>query len=120
VTTAKPKKRRIGRTILITLVVLILVVAIGTPLVQSMSPFGAELSGERLARAQANPQFSDGRFVNPLPPAPYTWAYVRDLLAGQFGGDEARGTASTSAATPATRITSRASAPSTARSTSHS
>jgi L-ascorbate metabolism protein UlaG (beta-lactamase superfamily) len=90
VTTAKPKKRRIGRTILITLVVLILVVAIGTPLVQSMSPFGAELSGERLARAQANPQFSDGRFVNPLPPAPYTWAYVRDLLAGQFGGDEAR------------------------------
>ena len=89
-TTDKPKKRRIGRAILITLVVLILAVAIGTPLVQSLPPFGGELSGERLVRAKTNPHYHDGKFVNPLPPAPYTWPYVRDLLAGQFSGDEAR------------------------------
>ena len=71
-------------------VVLVAVVAIGTLLVQSLPPFGGELSGERLARAKANPHYRDGAFVNPLPPAPYTWAYVRDLLAGQFGGSEAR------------------------------
>ncbi len=89
-TTDKPKKRRIGRAILITLVVLILAVAIGTPLVQSLPPFGGELSGERLVRTKTNPHYHDGKFVNPVPPAPYTWPYVRDLLAGQFSGDEAR------------------------------
>jgi L-ascorbate metabolism protein UlaG (beta-lactamase superfamily) len=85
-----PKKRRIGRAILITLLVLIAVLAIGTPLVQSLAPFGGELDGERLARARANPHYRDGAFVNPLPPAPYTAAYVRELLAGQFGGSELR------------------------------
>jgi L-ascorbate metabolism protein UlaG (beta-lactamase superfamily) len=84
------KKRRIGRMVLIAAVVLIAVVAIGTPLVQSLPPFGGALSGERLARAQANPHHRDGAFVNPLPPAPYTWAYVRELLAGQFGGSGVR------------------------------
>ena len=80
------RKRRIGRAILIVIAVLVAIVAIGTPLVQSMAPFGGEMSGERLARARANPHYRDGRFVNPLPPAPYTFAYVRDLLVGQFGG----------------------------------
>ena len=74
------RKRRIGRAILIVIAVLVAIVAIGTPLVQSMAPFGGEMSGERLARARANPHYRDGRFVNPLPPAPYTFAYVRDLL----------------------------------------
>jgi L-ascorbate metabolism protein UlaG (beta-lactamase superfamily) len=85
-----PKKRRIGRAFLIGIVALIAVVAIGTPLVQSLPPFGGELSGERLARARANPHHRDGAFVNPLPPAPYTVSYMRDLLAGQFGGSEVR------------------------------
>jgi L-ascorbate metabolism protein UlaG (beta-lactamase superfamily) len=84
------KKRRVWRWIGIALVGLVAVVALGTPLVQSLPPFGGQMSGERLARAQANPQFHDGKFANPLPPAPYTWPYVRDLLAGQFGGDEER------------------------------
>ncbi|MCW5656202.1 MAG: MBL fold metallo-hydrolase [Burkholderiaceae bacterium] len=86
----KPKKRRIGRAIWITIASLIAVAAIGTPWVQSLPPFGGQLSGERLARAQANPHHRDGAFVNPLPPAPYTLSYVRDLLVGQFGGDEVR------------------------------
>jgi L-ascorbate metabolism protein UlaG (beta-lactamase superfamily) len=90
VTTHQPKKRRLWRALLITLAVLVAVVAIGTLLLQSLPPFGGELSGERLARAKANPHYRDGVFVNPLPPAPYTWSYVRDLLVGQFGGSEAR------------------------------
>ncbi|HET9204757.1 MAG TPA: MBL fold metallo-hydrolase [Burkholderiaceae bacterium] len=84
------KKRRLWRWIAIVVAVLIAIVAIGTPLVQSLAPFGGELSGERLARARANAHYRDGKFVNPLPPAPYTLAYVRDLLAGQFGGNEER------------------------------
>ena len=88
--TDQPKKRRIWRVLLITLAVLVVVVAIGTPLVQSLPPFGGELGGERLTRAKANPHYRDGVFVNPLPPAPYTVSYVRDLLAGQFGGNELR------------------------------
>ena len=90
VATPKPKQRRRWRALLITLAVLVAVATIGTLLVQSLPPFGGELSGERLARAKANPHYRDGVFVNPLPPAPYTWSYVRDLLAGQFGGSEAR------------------------------
>jgi L-ascorbate metabolism protein UlaG (beta-lactamase superfamily) len=90
VTPPAKKKRRVWRWIAIALVGLVVIVGAGTPLVQSLPPFGGELSGERLARAQANPQFRDGQFVNPLPPAPYTLPYVRDLLAGQFGGNEER------------------------------
>jgi L-ascorbate metabolism protein UlaG (beta-lactamase superfamily) len=71
-------------------VALIAVVAIATPLVLSQPPFGGELSGARLARARANPLYHDGRFVNPLPPASYTWADVRALIQGQFLGDEVR------------------------------
>jgi L-ascorbate metabolism protein UlaG (beta-lactamase superfamily) len=74
----QPKKRRIGRAIWIALTALIAAVAIGTPLVQLLPPFGGQLSGARLARAQANPHFRDGAVVNPLPPAPYTVSYVRD------------------------------------------
>jgi L-ascorbate metabolism protein UlaG (beta-lactamase superfamily) len=85
-----PKKRRIARALLIGIVALIALVAIGTPLVQSLPPFGGELSGERLARARANPHHRDGVFVNPRPPAPYTMSYLRDLLAGQFSGSELR------------------------------
>lgn len=59
-------------------------------LVFSMAPFGGRLEGARLVRAQANPGFLDGAFANPLPPAPYTLAYVRDLFVGQFLGDEVR------------------------------
>ena len=69
---------------------LVAVIAIATPLVLSLPPFGGELTGDRLARARANPLYHDGRLVNPLPPASYTWADVQALIKGQFGGDEVR------------------------------
>ena len=84
------RKRSVWRFVGIAAVVLIAVVAIATPLVLSLPPFGGELTGERLARARANPHYRDGAFVNPLPPAAYTWGYAWVLLKGTFFGDEVR------------------------------
>jgi len=58
--------------------------------VLSLPQFGGELAGDRLARARANPNYRDGAFVNPVPPAPYRLADVRNLITGQFFGDEVR------------------------------
>jgi L-ascorbate metabolism protein UlaG (beta-lactamase superfamily) len=48
----------------------------------------AHLSGERLARVQASPQFVDGAFVNVEPQAPYEldWDYLKE----QFFGEQQR------------------------------
>src|SRR5262245_19844658 len=89
-TSALRRRRRVWRVIGVTLVALAVVAAVATPLVLSLPPFGGELSGERLARARANPHHRDGRFVNPLPPAEYTWGYAWTLLKGTFFGDEVR------------------------------
>ena len=83
-------KRRVWRFIGITTIVLIVVIAIAVPWVLSLPQFGGELTGERLARARANPHRRDGAFVNPLPPASYTWDDVKNLVQGQFFGDEVR------------------------------
>jgi L-ascorbate metabolism protein UlaG (beta-lactamase superfamily) len=83
-------KRRVWRVIAIVLLALAALIAVATPLVLSLPPFGGELSGERLARARANPLYRDGAFANPLPPASYTWSDVRNLVDGQFRGDELR------------------------------
>jgi L-ascorbate metabolism protein UlaG (beta-lactamase superfamily) len=56
----------------------------------SLPPFGGRLVGERLVRAQVDPKYRDGAFVNPQPPAPYTWDYLRQIITGQFAGDEMR------------------------------
>lgn len=71
------------------LVLVVLLVAAAT-WVLSTPPFGGPLAGERLARAQANPQYRNGEFVNTLPPAGYTAADVWNLISGQFFGDEVR------------------------------
>lgn len=83
-------KRRVWRVIAIAALALAALVAIATPLVLWLPPFGGELGGERLARARASPLHRDGAFVNPLPPAAYTWAYARELFNGQFFGNEMR------------------------------
>lgn len=69
---------------------LLVAAAVATPLVLSLPQFGGEVAGERLARARADPHYRDGRFVNPLPPAPYTWAYAWTLFVGTFFGSEVR------------------------------
>lgn len=81
--------RRRRRWPIVLLVIVLLIAAIGAA-VLSMPPFGGKASGERLARMQANPHYRDGRFVNDLPAAGYTFADVRALFVGQFFGDEVR------------------------------
>jgi L-ascorbate metabolism protein UlaG (beta-lactamase superfamily) len=78
--------RRVG----IVLVVLVAGVAVGTWMALAQPQFGGEVSGERLARARANPHYREGAFVNPLPPAAYTADYVLSMFTGQFFGDEVR------------------------------
>ena len=58
--------------------------------VLSLPPFGAPMADARLARAQANLQYRDGRFINVQPETPTSWAAVGDYLVRQFSGDEVR------------------------------
>jgi len=83
-------KRRVWRSIGITTIVLVVVVAIATLWVLSQPQFGGDLVGARRARAEANPHYRDGAFVNPLPPASYTWDDMKSLFMGQFFGHEVR------------------------------
>jgi L-ascorbate metabolism protein UlaG (beta-lactamase superfamily) len=78
------------RRVLTWLLGLAVVAVAATAWILTLPPFGGRLQGDRLARAQANPHYRDGRFVNPLPPAPYTAAYLQALFEGQFLGDEIR------------------------------
>jgi L-ascorbate metabolism protein UlaG (beta-lactamase superfamily) len=58
--------------------------------VLSQPQFGAPMSGARLERAKANPQYRDGRFVNVQPEAPTTLAAIADYVVRQFSGNEIR------------------------------
>jgi L-ascorbate metabolism protein UlaG (beta-lactamase superfamily) len=58
--------------------------------VLSQPQFGAPMSGARLERARANPQYRNGRFVNVQPEAPTTIAALGAYLVRQFSGDEIR------------------------------
>ena len=81
------KKRRRWPIVVIGILLLIGVATAG---VLSLPTFGAKATGERLARMRANAHFHEGKFVNDLPPASYTFADVRALIKGQFFGDEVR------------------------------
>lgn len=59
-------------------------------LVLQQPEFGAPMEGARLARAQANPQWRDGRFVNLEPETPTRLSTMGDYLVRQFSGNEAR------------------------------
>jgi L-ascorbate metabolism protein UlaG (beta-lactamase superfamily) len=82
--------RRRTRILLATAAALFVALVAGAMLVLSLPQFGGELAGARLARARANPQYRDGAFVNPLPPAGYRMVDVWNLLKGQFFGSEVR------------------------------
>jgi L-ascorbate metabolism protein UlaG (beta-lactamase superfamily) len=87
------KPRRWLRRLSIGAGVVALLAAIGAGVtwwVLSLPPFGAELSGERLARARANPLYRDGAFAN-TPPGPLrTSGDVWTMLRNQVAGDEVR------------------------------
>jgi L-ascorbate metabolism protein UlaG (beta-lactamase superfamily) len=52
--------------------------------------FGARMSGARLERAKANPQYREGRFVNVQPETPTSLASLGDYIVRQFSGSEVR------------------------------
>ena len=84
---------RLARWFVRTAVVLAAVVAVLATAgwaVLSLPQFGAPMSGARLERAKANPQYRDGRFVNLQPEAPTDLAAIGDYIVRQFSGDEVR------------------------------
>jgi L-ascorbate metabolism protein UlaG (beta-lactamase superfamily) len=85
-------KSRLARWVVRTAVVLAVLGAVLAAVawaVLSLPQFGAPMAGARLARAMANPQYREGRFVNLEPEAPSTTSLV-DYTVRQFSGNEVR------------------------------
>jgi L-ascorbate metabolism protein UlaG (beta-lactamase superfamily) len=80
--------RWLARAILVLAVVAAVLVAAGCA-VLSLPQFGATMEGARLARAQANPQYREGRFVNLEPEAPSDTSLI-DYTLRQMSGNEVR------------------------------
>ena len=85
---SKLARRVVRATVAVAAGVLVLVLA-GWAVLQQPQ-FGAPMAGARLARAMANPQFREGRFVNLEPETPTSPAALFDYLVRQFSGDEVR------------------------------
>ena len=86
-------RRRRSRWLLRVLLAIVLIagvlVAAGCG-VLSQPQFGGTMSGARLERANANPQYRDGRFVNLQPETPTGAGAMFDYLVRQFSGNEVR------------------------------
>lgn len=86
-------RSRLARWLLRAVVLLVALVALtiaaGWTVMQT-PPFGAAMTGARLQRAQANPQYRDGHFVNVEPEAPASPTALVDYTVRQFSGDEVR------------------------------
>lgn len=86
-------RSRLARWLLRAAVLLVALVALtiaaGWAVMQT-APFGAAMTGARLQRAQANPQYRDGHFVNVEPEAPASPTALVDYTVRQFSGDEVR------------------------------
>ena len=55
--------------IISTVIGVLVLLSLTASILMRTPPFGASMTGERLARARANPHYKDGVFVNPHPPA---------------------------------------------------
>jgi len=71
-------------------IILLAIAFSGALFLWNWPPFGGSLSGERLERSQASPNYDDGEFVNALPHPPLesgdVWGYINE----QFFGDQIR------------------------------
>ena len=78
-------KRKSKLKIVLWVLGLLVLVVGGGGLIINSAPFGGRISGKRLERVKASPQYKDGAFVNAEPQAPMeiTW----DSLKEQFFGD---------------------------------
>jgi L-ascorbate metabolism protein UlaG (beta-lactamase superfamily) len=80
-------RRLVHTTVAVAAIVAVLVAAGWAVL--SQPQFGAPMTGARLERALANPQYRDGRFVNLEPEAPSTTSLI-DYTLRQLSGTEVR------------------------------
>ncbi len=80
------KRKKLWIFLLLTGVTLI----VATWGVLSLDPFGGKISGERLQRIQANPQYQEGAFVNVEPQAPFKFSEAGSFITNQFFYEEIR------------------------------
>jgi L-ascorbate metabolism protein UlaG (beta-lactamase superfamily) len=85
----RQRPRRVLRGAAVLAVLAAVVAAAGCG-VLSQPQFGAPMSGARLERAKANPQYRDGRFVNVQPETPTSFGDIVGYIVRQFLGDEVR------------------------------
>jgi len=86
----RPRRLRWLVRVLAVLAVVAVALVVAGSIVLSLPQFGAGMAGARLERAQVNPQYRDGRFVNVVPEAPTSFADLREYAVRQFSGDEVR------------------------------
>src|SRR5688572_11919704 len=58
--------------------------------VLTLPTFGGRVTGARLLRVRANPRYQDGKFVNVVPPAGYSFAEMKLMFTEQFFGTQQR------------------------------
>ena len=85
----RPRLARWLVRVAVTVVAVVAVLVAAGWAVLSQPQFGAPMAGARLARALANPQYHDGRFVNLEPEAPSTTSMIEYTLR-QISGKEVR------------------------------
>jgi len=85
----RPRSRWMSRGVAVLAALAAVVAAAGCG-VLSQPQFGAPMSGARLERAKANPQYRDGRFVNLQPETPSGLGGLFSYMVRQFSGDEVR------------------------------
>jgi L-ascorbate metabolism protein UlaG (beta-lactamase superfamily) len=72
------------------IIVLLCVVIGGVLFLKLWPPFGGTVSGKRLERVQASPQYNDDKFTNTLPHPSFKLSEAWDYLKEQFIGDQVR------------------------------
>jgi len=84
------QKRRKNLNLRRAIVILVFIVVLSALFLWYWPPFGGTVSGERLERAQASPNYQDGEFANTLTQPPLkprdVWGYLKE----QFFGDQIR------------------------------
>ena len=85
----RPRLARWLVRVAVTVVAVVAVLVAAGWAVLSQPQFGAPMAGARLARALANPQYHDGRFVNLEPEAPSTTSLIEYTLR-RISGKEVR------------------------------
>jgi L-ascorbate metabolism protein UlaG (beta-lactamase superfamily) len=82
----KLKSKKLWGVILLLLIILVITAFI----ILSLPIFGGKITGERLERVEANPQYQEGGFVNVEPQSPFSLSEVWSFLTESIFYDEIR------------------------------